>query len=56
MILSLRNNKNYKRKKTIKFLILPLFYRYKIYWLETVEIVKNFNGIKYQITSIKRIK
>ncbi|SEC20323.1 hypothetical protein SAMN04489761_2366 [Tenacibaculum sp. MAR_2009_124] len=42
--------------KQEKFLVLPLFYRGSMYWLESVLIKKNFNGVNYQITDVTRTK
>ena len=44
----------YKKTKT-KFLILPLFYRRKTYWLEKVKITKSFNGHRYLIINVETI-
>lgn len=45
-----------KRNKKVKFLFLPIIHQGYFYWLEKVEITKNFNGYKYQTTTIKSLK
>lgn len=58
MRVSLNKRKSSRGIKTKqeKFLIFPLFYGGSIYWLENVLIKKNFNGTKYQITDVIRIR
>nr|WP_299033269.1 hypothetical protein [uncultured Tenacibaculum sp.] len=45
-----------RRNKKVKFLFLPIIHQGYFYWLEKVEITKNFNGYKYQTTTIKSLK
>jgi hypothetical protein len=35
-----------------KFLLLPLIFRGKFYWLKTVNIEKAYNGYKFLIVSV----
>ncbi|WP_408028974.1 hypothetical protein [Tenacibaculum xiamenense] len=54
--LSKQKDSRISKTKREKFLVLPLFYRGSMYWLENVLIKKNFNGVSYQITDVIRLK
>lgn len=56
MKISLKRKPKSSRLKKLKFLFFPLYYKEEIYWLEKVVIKKSFNGRKFLITDIIRIK
>jgi len=54
---SLRKKRSFKKRHTHivnKFLFLPIIFRGKLYWLESVKLVKAFNGQKTTIIGVDK--
>ena len=54
MEIKLKRKRKIKGNK-VKYLFLPIIHRNILYWLQTVKIEKNFNGVKLVTTNIEKI-